>query len=40
MNPYYDCCEDCKADGDDWYENAEGELVSACEECGLIRRDD
>lgn len=33
MDYEYDPCEDCKANGDDWYVDEDGEMRCACDEC-------
>lgn len=31
----YDLCEDCRAYGNDFFENEDGELESYCEQCSM-----
>ena len=31
----YDPCEDCRINGDDYFENEDGELESYCEQCSM-----
>ena len=42
MNSLYDAehCYECEGYGDDYYEDENGELVSACEDCPFSPRKD
>lgn len=31
----YDPCEDCRINGDDFFENEDGELESYCDQCAM-----
>lgn len=33
-------CYECMSYGDDWYEDENGELVSACDDCAFGGEDD
>ncbi len=43
MNDWEDKCYECTGYGDDWYEDENGELQSACDNCPynpLLEEDD